>query len=85
MERQKDEVQRLQIAECRLMHELQDTKNGVALEQPRNFDVVATLQAEEELREATQLLQIPGRKRFTRRNWCLRCKMMSENSQKKWY
>eukprot|EP00975_Prorocentrum_lima_P069827 12928537-Prorocentrum_lima.AAC.1 len=54
MGRQKDETERLQLVEHRLMHDTQDTVNRIALEQPRTFYVVAHLQAGEELQEATK-------------------------------
>eukprot|EP00975_Prorocentrum_lima_P069081 12924150-Prorocentrum_lima.AAC.1 len=47
MEHQRIEVERLQMVEHRLMQEIQDVENKIALEQPRYVDGVANLQVEE--------------------------------------
>eukprot|EP00975_Prorocentrum_lima_P051098 10705605-Prorocentrum_lima.AAC.1 len=57
MERRKNEVDRFLLVEHRLMQVIQDTENKIALEQPRYVEVVADLEANEDLQEATMLLQ----------------------------
>eukprot|EP00975_Prorocentrum_lima_P021178 4457970-Prorocentrum_lima.AAC.1 len=49
------------------MQVFQDTENRIALEQPRYFEVVADLEGNTELQEATRLLQNTREEEYHRR------------------